>query len=836
MTDRGSWLAEFVQDVRYAARQLRRAPGASALIIATLAIGIGANVTMVGTIDRLLLRAPDDVRDPDRVARLVLLTPDAHGGRSVGELANYPMLLDLEREAPAFAAVSAVARTRLSLGTGAEAVPVRASLVSASYFSLLGVRPAFGRFFSPDDGYPATATAGGPPLAVLAHGFWQRQFGGAPNVLGQSIRLGRSAYTIVGVAPRGFRGSEADAPDVWLPITVAAEQEGTRVFLADRGSVWLSIIGRLAAGASRSTAETQATAVWHSAAATLGSTDVSGRVVAAPVVRGRGPEAPREVKVALWLGGVSALVLVIACANVANLLLGRAFVRRREIAVRLALGAGRGRLARQMLAEALVLAGVSAMAALYLAVVCSGLLQHLFASDLVGGRVLDLRLLGFTALVALGTAVIIAMAPLGQGASPDLADALRAGTSAGGGRSSRVRMALVGTQAMLCMVLLIGAGLFAQSLRRVKSLDLGVDLDHTVMAWFDLNGLAVSRSAIDTTYATMIERVRAVPGVVRVALAESDPYSGGRAVAAYPPGRDPDEFWHEGVAEIPLESVVDSGFFRTVGATSLRGRDFASTDRRGAPRVAIVNEPLARILWPGEEALGKCVLLPARAGDRGGECATVVGVLGGFWRRSILNRESLVVYIPLAQRTTTRGLGRPRSMVVRVSGDPSSVVPAIRSAIQSAHPDLPAVSVTTLRERAAAEMRPWRLGAGMFSLFGGVALIIAVVGLYGVVSFMAAQRATEIAVRIALGARPRDVLAVIGKDGLGAVLAGLLVGTVLALVVRRWVGSLLFETSPTDPAIIAAVGALLLSVAVAATLVPTVRALRRNPATVLRTE
>ena len=484
----------------------------------------------------------------------------------------------------AFETTAAYSRMSVSFGEGPDAVRIRASLVSPSFFRVFGVTPTVGRLFTPADGSPSVDV----PVAVLGHAFWQLHFARDRGVVGRSVRIGTLTYTVVGVTPSGFKGVESQEPEVWLPMTVDAARVVTfPLSLTDRGSTWLSIV-----------------------------------------------------------------------------------IRRREIAVRLALGARRERLVRQMLAEGLLLAGLGAAAAIYLALLGGRLLGRLMLADTTEGGFVDIRLFAFTAVVALGTGVLISLAPLMQSASPNLSDALRAGLAAGGGRTSRARAALLVVQAALCMLLLVGAGLFAQSLRRVEGLD----------------------------------------------LAEWDPYTSSRAVAPHTPTRSEQQLWGSWFPEATMESAVGIGFFRTVGAT-LKGRDFEATDRRGAPRVAIVNEPLARLLWPGEDPLGRCMLLSSK----GGECVTVVGVLGGFWYRSILERELWHVYVPMAQ--STFGLGRPEYMFIAVRSDRVAVMGAVRHALQSVRPDMPAVSVTRMRDVVDPEIRPWRLAATLFSMFAGVALL-----------------------------------------------------------------------------------------------------------------
>lgn len=818
------WMEEVGQDVRYALRQHRRSPGFAVLIVVTLTLGIGGNAAMVGAIDRLLLRAPAHVRAPDRVVRLLFVAPDADGKEHVSASTNFPTFRDLQREVESFQSVAAYSSASVSFGVGPEALEVRASLVSASFFSTVGVRAAIGRLFVPSD----DVVPGAMPIAVLGHGFWQRELAGDTGVIGRKLRIGEFSYEVVGVAPAGFRGVESQEKDVWLPIAVAADTElRLPLVLEDRGARWLSIVARLRPDGTPAVAEQQAMNVWRRYDPLRGSREEARRIIAASLIPGLGPDRPREANVAFWLGGVSGLVLLIACANVGNLLLGRAYVRRREIAVRLAIGAGRKRLARQMLAEVLVLAAFGGAGALYLAAIGGRVVERFLLPGGAGGDFLNARLFVITAAIALGTGMLISLAPLVQVMSSDLTQPLQGGANPAGVRASRVRISLLGTQAALCMMLLISAGLFAQSLRRVGALDLGLDLDRTLMAKVDLGRVTLPRAEIVATYEAMLERVLALDGVAHAALAEHDPYTAGRAVAAHTPTRSPESLWHEGVRHIPMAAAVDSGFFRAVGATSLRGRDFDGSDRRGAPRVAIINEPLAKLLWPGDEPLGQCMLLLWEGGD----CVTVVGVLQGFLQFSILERDNLVVYLPIAQ--SDRFI-RPGSMFIAAREDPAAVAHDVRRAIQSVRPDLPAISVTPMREILSPQLKPWQVSATFFTIFGGIALVIAAVGLYGVVAFTAAQRSREIAIRIVLGAPARHVLSLVARDGLGAVVVGLVVGGAAALAARRWLSPLLFQTSPSDPWIIMGVGVLLLVVAAVASLIPMVQAVRQDPARTLR--
>ncbi|MDQ6831690.1 MAG: ABC transporter permease [Gemmatimonadota bacterium] len=582
------WLVDAQYDVLHAARVFRRSPGFALTVVLTIAVGIGAEVTIAGAVDCMVLQAPPQLRDPDDLLRLVFVSRDLAGNEVLGSRTSLPAFHDLALHVPALSDLAAYSSLTLSLGVGPEATEVRTTLVSPSFFHLLAMRPELGRLPGPSDGFPAGEGNGGPALAVLSYDFWRRQFGGDSSAIGQSIRIGTLLYTVIGVTASGFQGLRTEVTDVWLPISVTAPLEAPPLWYAGRGSAWLSLVGRRKRGSPLDVAAEQATSVWRELNTPPGASRSQSRVLAASVILGQGPDAPREIRVALWLAGISTLLLLIVCANVANLFIARSLSRRRELAVRFALGASRGRLARQMLTEATVLAGIGGIAAIALASGGSRVLQRLMTTDITSDGFLSARLFAYTGMLVVATALLVSLAPLLYTATRAFVDGIRLGPGSGGGRHSHARAVLLATQAGVCVVLLVVAGLFTLSLRRVDALDLGIDVDHTLVARFDLDRLAIPVPALDAAYDAMRERVRAIPGVVRVAFADQDPYRNGRAVSAHARSREQ----HYPV-EVPMEAAVDSGFFRTVGA-DLRGRDFTASDKKGSPRVAIINEAWMR--------------------------------------------------------------------------------------------------------------------------------------------------------------------------------------------------------------------------------------------------
>ena len=815
----GSWAAGVQLDVVRALRTFQRAPRFAISVVSTLGIGIAANATMAGTIDKLFLQSPPGVRAPQSVTRL-FFRADAVAEGAPNPHSNYPTLVAL-RAVPALDGIDAFATARVSFGEGATAVAARAMLVTGAFFRTVGATATAGRLISAeDDRLPE-----GAPVVVLSESFWRRELGADPAVLGRNVRIGRKLYTVVGVVARGFRGVTSLAADIWIPMSAgAAEFAAGSDWASDNGSLWLSLVGRLRPDISHETAALQATVVFRRWQQTLADGDTTLRVIAASIIPGRAPDRPRDVRISLWLGVVSVLVLAIACVNVINLLAGRAIERRTTIAIRLALGANSARIARELFIEAAILALFGGLLAAAVLPFALGEMTRAFvaAGDTTTG-VFDLRLLSITAAITSLTAIVVGLAPLLHVRRPELAQWLRGGAGTTAGRST-ARLSLLALQAMFSTILLVGAGLFALSLRRVQALDLGVDLDHTIVASVNADGLLLSRERTRALFDNMLGRLDALPSVERAALAESSPYMSGRGIAPFTDERGQQMLWGDG-REVPYSTSIGAGFFTTVGARSLRGRDFTSADVEGAELVAVINGPLARVLWPSDDALGKCMHF-----DTTRTCIRVVGVLAGVWKFSVMQREKMAVFVPIAQQKN----GKPGVLFIRAARDPGSTMLDVRRVIQGVRPDMPAARIERMRDYADPEFRPWRLAAEVFAWFGVVALAMAAIGIYGLVDFTVAQRTRELGVRMALGSSRVDLLRTVSERELLSVVAGLASGIVVALLAGRWSGSLLYQTSPRDPAVILVAGLILLVVAAAATVAPLRRALKVDPTTALR--
>ena len=807
-------------EFRQAARRLFRSPGFAALAIGTLTVGIGINGAMFALMDALLFRPPPHVAQPQEVVRVQFRVD---GGSRLLPRTHYPNFVDL-RASGAFAAIAGYdASASVSIGFGGDARLANAMLVSEEFFRVLRPVPRLGSLFLNDGG-----TAGGGESAIISYGFWQRHFGGESSAVGATLTIDGHVHSVVGVLPSGFPSLGARAIDVWLPLDhVPATGFVPSDWRANRGPFWLAVVGRLAQGVSRDVTEQRATAVFENRRVERGDGSPPLAVSATSVVPGRGGDGSLESNVSRWLAGVSAVVLLIACANVSNLVLIQVFNRRQETYMRLALGASRGDFVRRSLSDTCMIVIPGAVGALIVSFLVRNAVAAFLSGEIPLSRQLwDVRTAGIMAgSAALAFVMVWAVAAALQLRWAATDTRVIAGVAHGRKLGRGTRRTLLAVQAGLCFVLLSAAGLFSTSLRRAESLDLGVELDRTIQLTinFPRDGAATE---IRATYERAAEVLGRYPQVEQVALAGLSPYMSGYGAAPWTAERSRAELWPPG-NDVAYRSAVGAGFFATVGARSLRGRDFDEGDRAGAPRVAIVNAPLARHLWPDGDALGQCMWL-----NDAQTCLRIVGVLGGVWKFSALRRDVMTVYLPLGQVPEEV----PGALFVRSGGNARTFVAQARSVVQSENPELPAATGVLARDIVDPEFRPWRLGATVFSAFAAIALLITSIGLYGMVAASFALRRKEMAIRIALGAQWTQAVSAAVGEGVASVASGLFAGSVLVVVASRWLGGVLFETSPRDPVVLFQAAWVLLVIAAVAVTVPTVRALLENPVNVLRSE
>jgi predicted permease len=825
------WVESLMQDLRFVARSLRREPGFATFVVLTLALGIGANAAMFGVVDRLLLRGPEHVRDQRRVVRLYLTDhPPGLGEYTTGTL-GYVSFEVLREGAHAFEDLAVYNRNQVTMDRGAAARQLAASYVSASFFPLLGVTPALGRFFSARE----DATGGAEHVAVISHDLWKGSFAGDPAVLGRTLLIGDEPFTVVGVAPEGFTGAELQRVDLWLPMSVLGPRvtdDWTHAWNAQ----WLRVIGRLKAGVSFEQAAAEATGVHGRAYGNTpsGSFTPAARLSVRPLSADEGGDEPAENAVSRWLVGVTLIVLLIACANVTNLLLARGARRRREVTVRLALGVGRWRLVRLLLSEALLLAVAGSLAGLVVAYLAAGLLRRALPPTIAWfSAPVDGRVLAAAAGLAILTGLAIGLVPALRATRSDVAGGLKAGAREGGGRRSRLRMALTVTQAALSVVLLVGAGLFVRSLWNVGSLELGLEPDRVLAVDVEMPGLGRitdpaarerARARRNLFFADALERVRRLPGVEHAALTIGMPFQSWFSVRLRLPGRDSLPRLPTGGPNI---TAVTAEYFATMGTRLLRGRVFTEQDRAGSERVAIVNNTMARTYWPGRDPLGECLLIQDQP------CARIVGVVADARRYRLREDPHMHYYVPRGQETS---IGGTTLLVRPVTGDAEALAEPVRRALLELDPGLGYVQAQSVQEIIDPQVRPWKLGVSVFGLAGVLALVVAAVGLYSVLSYLVEQRTQELGVRIALGARAGSIVRLVLRDSLAMTLLGIAAGAALALVAGRFLQALLFETSARDPVVLVTVAASLILVAVLASVLPALRANGVDPMEALRAE
>ena len=819
----GLRMESLLQDLRFGVRMLFKNPGFMLIAVLTLALGIGVNTSIFSLLDAALLRSLP-VRQPEQLVKLQTLRQ----GGNINANFSYPAFRDYQEQNQVCSGLFAYYTTPLSLsGSSGVAERIYGTLASGDYFPVLGVQAALGRTFgSADD-----QTPGAHPVTVISYGLWQRRFAGSRDAIGKTITLNNYEFTVIGVAPPNFTGLvRGFSSDLWLPLMMhqlAIPDDPPDTF-ANRGLIWLEVMGRLKPGVT----PTQATASLE----TLGyQIDQANRrpgqekLMIAPGEKGATwlvSEFATPLKLLMAVVGV---VLLIACANVANLLLVRAGVRRKEIAVRLALGANRRRLVRQLLTESVMLALLGGAAGLLVAVWSNDFWRLLKPADdyfpLTMESRLDGRVLGFTLLVSLLTGLVFGLAPALQASKLDFIPTLKDEAYASRGeRRFSLRNLLVIAQVALSLVLLVGAGLFVRSLGKLQALDVGFRPERMLVASLDPSLHGYDRAKGRELYRTLLERVRSLPGVRAASLAATvSPNPGGSRIE--------DAVEIEGRAG-RIESVaadynrVGPDYFTTMNMPLLRGRDFTAQDREGGPPIAVLNETMARRLFPNEDPIGRRF----RFGNAD-PFIEVVGVVRDGKYRSLREEATLCLYQPFLMNYR-----HAMNLLARTESEPQSLLPAVSSIVAALDPRLPVFNVRTLDEQVRAATAQERAAATLTSLFGALALLLAAIGIYGVMAYAITQRTREIGLRMALGAQRADVLRLVVGQGMLLVLIGVAIGMASSFALTRLLDSLLFGVSATDPLTFAGIALLLVVVAMIACWIPARRATKVDPLTALRHE
>ena len=821
------------QDVRYAIRMLTKNPAFSFVAILSLALGIGANTTIFTVVNAILLN-PLPVKDISRVVEVDTVDTKtrvtAANATKLGM--SYVNFQDYARQTPQlFSAMTCVVGPfPLTWSGGAEPRQLQGQMVSASFFDLLGLRPAAGRFFLPDE----DTKPGGNNVAVLSYSLWTNKFGANPDTIGQVLTLNATPLTIVGVAPNGFKGTFTfnNAEEIWVPVSMYPQMLAgffkdnfnTRRFLAT------VVYGRLKDGVSITNAEASLKTI----AAGLESAyprDNGGRSIALTPLAEAAVGVNQRGQITLAGGlmmGIVGLVLLIACVNLANLLLAQAASREKEIGVRAAMGASRGRVIQQLLTESLVLASLSALAGLEIAYVGRSILWS-FRPPFIRDSDLDLgfdsHVLLFTLSVALLTAVLIGVAPALKAARPNLIEVLKVGGRGNtvGWASSPFRSMLVVTEIALALVALVGAGLFVRSMQNAQRIDPGFESTKLFMFNFDLGALHYDEGRGQQFFRAAIERAKTSPGVESATIADAPPLIPAFSRTIFPEGQDEASGYRGTLTQV---NDITPTFFETLRIPLVAGREFTDADRLETKQVVIANEAMAKHFWPNENAIGKRFHFHGDAGLR-----EIVGVVRNTVENNFGEEPQPVAYLPLTQNYSPAAI-----ILVRTSGRPEAVISNVRSQVQQLDSNLALTNVQTIGEVIDQGLWAPRMGAALLAVFGGLALILAIIGVYGVLSYSVNQQTREIGIRMAMGAQTGRVLRLVVGQGMRLACAGLILGLLVAFAAMRVLGSLLFGVSSHDPLTFVGVSLVLALAAVLACYIPARRATKVDPIIALRYE
>ena len=828
----GALLEQFWQDLRYGARMLAKNPGFALVAVLTIALGIGVNAGIFAIVDSATMR-PLDVPNSKRVVGIYQLffgkfRRNVHGS---GSMFSYPEYLEYRDRNHVFSGVAAF-QPFVEATVAGYPQQLTGSLATCNYFEVLQAPIALGRGFLPAE----CNTEGGGPVVVLSDALWRNAFGADPKIVGKTVRLNRQPLTVVGVAARGFHGTEIIADDFWVPVGMqplvarAGQDEQGGDLFHQQDMSWLLMLGRLRDGVPVREAQSDLEVI-------AGQIDqrYPGRTTRLIVTVATYFTEPEMSKISTAVGTVVliavGMVLLIACANVANLMLARAVKRRREIAVRLAIGAARGRVVRQMLTESLLLAGIGGALGLLMAVWSSSAALRLMLANLPPGAPPfavqvqpDARLFLYALALTMATAVAFGLVPALQATRGDVNADLKveAASWSGGSGRGRLRATLITAQVAVCMVLLIGAGLLLRGLYRAQTLDTGFDVNHTALASFDLRGAGYDAARAASFHRDARARLRTLPGVDAVASALLTPLNG---------SRDREQFRIEGekdARQLDFNAVTPE-YFAIVGVPLVRGRTFLETET--SDQAAIVSEAAARRLWPGEDALGKRIRVDERK-TAATNWMTVVGVARDSDTVKPGDRSANlpVIYMPLSPTGELRA-----DLLVHSKAGYAAIAPAIPGVLHQLDGDL-LVRVTRLEDNLQVFVAPSQIAAGLAATFGGLALLLAAIGIYGTVSYNVGRRTREIGIRMTLGAQAGDIQSMVLRQAMRPVVIGAAIGSVLCAAVSQVLSVLLFGVSPLDPVAFSSVAAFLLLVAAAASYLPTRRALQVDPMVALRQE
>ena len=827
------WLEHLAQDARYATRSLRKSPALAAVVVLSLALGIGANTAIFSLIDAVMLRMLP-VEKPQELMEITRRIGAGPGGNSF----TNPLWEALREQQDVFSSMLAWSTSRFDLAQGGAAQYVNGMFVSGDYFRALGIRPALGRLISTSDDQ-----RGCPSLAVLSYGFWQSHYGGAGNALGSSLSLSHHPFTVIGVAAPGFYGTEVGTDfDIAIPVCSSTVFDGKRSRLDARSWWWLSILGRLKPGVTPQQAQARLAVLSPAIAAAALPTNWASedqqrflKSVFVPQPGATGLSYLRHdfAQPLNILMGIVALVLLIACANIASLLLARATTRSREIAIRNALGASRNRLIRQLLTESLLLSAIGAAAGLLFARWASVLLVHSLATrrqQVFVDLSLDGRVLAFTVAIAVLTGILVGLLPAWRSTRVSLMAAMKGSRTAEEERHSRFRAGkwIVGSQIAVSLLLLISGGLLLRSFVKLLTLDLGFDRSNVLLVNADLRQLQVPPERRAALYDDLAARLRGLPGVQFVSRSFTTPLSNHQwneevlADAPHPPSGDQALSWF---------NAITPHYFQVLRTPLLAGRGFGQSDTRTAPQVAIVTEAFARTFFPGENVLGKRFQVKDDPG-KPMPYVEIVGIVKDAKYANMREEPQPTAFVPMTQARPELDGG---DFELRTLVPPSSLIPAVQQAVASLNKEIP-LEFHNLNEQVNDNLVQARLLATLSAFFGALALLLAMIGLYGVLSYLVTHRQTEFGIRMALGARPASILQLVLRDVAVVLGGGMAAGLAISLAAVTVLRKMLFGLAPRDAVTMVLAVVVLTAVALLAGFLPARRAARVDPMVALRYE